>query len=164
MDSRVIAAAVEERHPSPPLHLDSTALARLEALLPTAASALLPLYLARAPRDVLGEGSLAYWYRTRAETYGMPVDDYERAHPPAECWAAARPALEGVTALLRETDGPFFLGREVSYADLEWAAYLVFWRTIGEDRLRDLLSTAGGEEAHLALLEGVKEWTLRDDH
>jgi len=123
MDSRVIAAAIEERHPTPSVRLDAPQLARLEALLPAAATPLRPLFLAHVPRTFLDEGSLEYWYRTRGEAVGRHVEEHEKANPAEGCWAAAKPGLGKITALLQETHGPFFLGDTVSYADLVWGSY-----------------------------------------
>ena len=164
MDSRVIAAAIEERHPTPSVHLDAPQLARLEALMPPAAIPLRPLFLAHVPRTFLNEASLEYWYRTRGEAIGRHVDEHEEANPSESCWAAAKPALEKITALLQETEGPFFLGDTVSYADLVWGSFLIFWKTLGEERFQALLKATGDGEAHLQLFSGVEQWTVRNDH
>ena len=164
MDSRKIAAVLEERYPTPSAHLDAPQLPRLEELLPAAVGPLRPLFLAHVPRTFLNEASLEYWYRTRGEAVGKHVDEHEKANPPDVCFAAAKPGLEKVTALLRETEGPFFMGETVSYTDLVWGSMLVFWKTLGEERFEAFLQATGDKEAHLALLKGVEPWTVRDNH
>ena len=164
MDSRKIATVLEERYPEPSLHLDAPQLARLEQCMPQAAAKLRPILVPRVPKVLLNDASLDHWYTTREAAVGMTVDEYEKTGGPggANVWKEAEPALKQVTALLMETDGPFFMSNQVSYADFMWASLLNFWKKLGE--LDRLLETAGEKEAHLKLLEGVSQWAERDDH
>ena len=155
---------IEERYPSPSVHLDSPKLARLEALMPAAVTPLRPLFLALVPRTILSEASFEYWYRTRGEAVGMHIDEYVKRYSPEECYAAAQPALAQITALLQETEGPYFLGETVSYADFVWGAYLAFCKTLGDNYFHQVVKTAGGEEAHLALFRGIEKWTERNNY
>lgn len=77
---------------------------------------------------------------------------------------AAKPYLEEVTTMLKEDgSGPYFLGKEVSYADFVWAGLLIFMRRIGDDVYENVLKATGDRKVHEELLEGVKEWSARSD-
>ena len=55
MESRAIAAALEQECPSPSLHLDSPILPKVEALMKIITPTLSPVFLPRVPRDILNE-------------------------------------------------------------------------------------------------------------
>lgn len=165
-DSRAIAARLEAAHPTPALHLGSAQLARLEAAMPGLFVALRPVYMPRVPGALLSGPSTAYWHETRPGIVGAPsLEQYAAEHPAEEAWAAAGPVLRQVTAWLAEDpSGPFFMGREVSYADFVWGAFLLFCRRLGGDVWESLLREVGDAGVHLRLLEGIEPWTKRDDH
>ncbi|KAG7285739.1 hypothetical protein NEMBOFW57_008033 [Staphylotrichum longicolle] len=164
MDSKTIAAHLEALHPSPPLHLASPALARLEALMPRVLRPLQPVYIPRVPRRVLGEGSIPYFLRTRERDLGMTLGQYEAARPWEGCWDAAAGAIVEVTGLLEEggAGGPFFMGAEVSYADFVWGGFLLFCKKLGEEVWAEVLVRSGNADAHRALLKGLEKWAARD--
>ncbi|KAK4040970.1 hypothetical protein C8A01DRAFT_35026 [Parachaetomium inaequale] len=169
MDSRAIATALEAAHPSPPLHLDSPALPRLESLLRRVMIALKPIYIVRVPKVILNEASVPFWNETRAAAQGVTsLEEYERANVDlGPRWEEAEPALREVTDLLGEAPpgkGPFFLGNVVSYADFVWAGFLIFMGRLGEDVLEEVLVRSGGGERHRALLEGLGPWVKRAGH
>lgn len=76
---------------------------------------------------------------------------------------AAVPARQIVELLWREEGGPFFLGKEVSYADFVFVSFLHFVRRV--DREGDVfervlgLDDKGGFER---LYEACKVWLERD--
>ncbi|SPQ17684.1 b5c5e312-99ed-4ce0-a515-0ea22776eefb [Thermothielavioides terrestris] len=160
MESRAIADQIEALHPSPPAHLDSPALAKLQALVPRLQVALRPVYMPRVPRLLLAEGSAAYFRATRAALVGMELDAFEAANPEAGVWDTVEPLLREVTALLEEEGGPFFLGAQVSYADFVWGGLLLFYERLGA--LEELLRRSGNAEVHRRLLEGLQPWTKRN--
>ncbi|KAK4129679.1 hypothetical protein N657DRAFT_640345 [Parathielavia appendiculata] len=165
-DSRKIAAALEEAHPSPPIHLDSPTLAKLEDLMRRIMVALQPVYIPLVPKRLLNEASLPHWHSTRPRWVGTSsIDEYERMNPASEAWDRAENFLKEVTGLLKaQADGPCFLGREVSYADFVWAGFLIFLRRMGEDVLEEGLRRSGDKEVHEALLKGLEPWTKRCDY
>lgn len=163
-DSRAIAGVLEEDHPSPPLHLGSEHLQRLEGLMPSLMPAVRGNYIPQIPARLLGEASVPYWYRTREDKVGMRLDALEEAEGGEKGWARAAPLLREVTAWLKEEEGPFFMGHTVSYADFVWAGFLIFFRRVGEDKFAALLETTGDEKVHRSLLEAVEPWSRRDDH
>lgn len=165
MDSKAIAQVVEKDHPSPPLHLDSPYLQKLEDLLaPQMMPALRGNYMPFIPKRILNEASVAYWYRTREDKVGMKLDVLEETEGGEPGFAKAEPLLRQVTGWLSEKDGPFFMGSTVSYADFVWAAFLIFFRRIGPDKFSHLLERTGDPSLHLGLLAAVEPWSKRDDH
>ncbi|KAI1082070.1 putative glutathione S-transferase [Whalleya microplaca] len=163
MDSWEIAAALEKSHPEPSLHLDSPYEPKLKALLPQIVTPLRPVYIPLVPNRLLNEASIPYWVETREKLAGMPLDRYGVELGGEKAWKAAQPHLETVTAWLKENgDGPYFLGKTVSFTDFVWAGFLIFLRRIGEDVYEKALEVTGDKEVHLKLLEGVKPWAQRD--
>lgn len=164
-DSRVIAGVLEKDHPSPPLHLESEYLKRLEKVMPEIMPAVKGNYIPQIPKRLLNEASVPYWYRTREAKFGMTLDALEEAEGGSKGWATAAPLLQQVTAWLKEkSEGPFFEGETVSYADFVWAGFLIFFRRIGDDKFSALLDATGDAEVHKKLLEAVEPWSRRDNH
>lgn len=165
IDSRTIAETLERDHPSPSLHLDSPALAKLEQhLFGPVVRALRPHYVPKVPRSLLREASLAYFVRTREAALGMTLDEFERSQTD---FSEATPLLHEVTSLLTEqTDGPYFLGSTVSYADFVWGGLLLFVGRIDPTgkELEGLLQATGDARAHQALLDALAPLSQRDDH
>ncbi|EGS17075.1 uncharacterized protein CTHT_0074030 [Thermochaetoides thermophila DSM 1495] len=163
MDSRRIANALEALYPEPPLHLDSPVLASLETIIPRIIQALAPLFMPRVAYRLLPERSSAYFVETRSKWYGDLLE-LEKEKGGDVAWRATEEDLKEITRMLKEKpEGPFFLGK-VSYADFVWGSVLIFVKRCGEDALEGLLKTTGDESVHLALLEGLKPWTERNDH
>ncbi|ORY57825.1 uncharacterized protein BCR38DRAFT_448764 [Pseudomassariella vexata] len=164
MDSRKIANHLEAAHPSPPLHLDSPYLTKLEAIIPGLRDALKAVFMYLLPKRLLNEASLPYWYETRSKQLSMPVDEYHAEEGGDKAWKRAREILPKVTEMLKENEGPFFLGKTASYADLVWAGYLLFWQRLGDDVFAELLKATGDAKVHEDLLDAVKPWSERADH
>jgi glutathione S-transferase len=163
MDSRAISERIEGLYPTPSARLDSLALSRLYDLIPRLVKAIQPIYLLRVPQRVLNEASQEYWYRTRGQLVGMPVEEFAAKNPEKECWDRAEEVIKEVTALLKQGgDGPFFLGKEVSYADFVWGGLLIFLKRQGEDGYQELLKRSGDGEAHERFLKALEPWTKRD--
>ncbi len=163
-DSRRIAAVLEERYPEPSLHLDAPQLARVEQLMEDVVPPIRGVFMPVVPEVLLSERSREYFYRTREAGLGMSLDQLAREKGGARAWAVAAPVLKQATALLNETDGPFFMGAQVSYADFVWGGFLGFLERLGQEHLEAMLEASGDRDAHLRLLEGVAPWAKRDDH
>lgn len=159
MDSRAITEYVESKHPSPSLHLDSDIVGQVEALWKRYMGTIVPIFLNQVPKRILADGSLEYWYKTRNEFFGVPVEELEETKGGEVAWNEAEPVLRETTALLKQTDGPFFLGTTVSYADLVWGSVLLFSERIGPDFFEEALKRSGDGQAHLDLLNAVRPWS-----
>lgn len=165
MDSLKIAEALERAFPTPSLHLDSPYVGRVVAALSGAQTALRGVYVPLVLERLIGGPSRAYFAETRDALFGMPLAQVAREQGGDAAFAAAAPHLRAASALLAEDPaGPFFAGAAPGYADLVWAAALLFYRTIGDDVLRKLLDASGDPERHLKLLEALRPWSERDDH
>jgi len=163
MDSRHIATALEERFPSPSLHLDSPILAKVEALVPKITpAAMAPIIIPRVPRDILNEKSKYYFETTRAERFGMSLDELEKSEKGGEnAWENAKPGFKELAELLCETEGPFFMGETVSYADFVVVGAFQFMKRAGEDIFDRVMKI---DPSFPALYEACAAWLKRDDH
>ncbi|KAK4135892.1 putative glutathione S-transferase [Trichocladium antarcticum] len=166
-DSRQIATALEAAYPSPSLHLDSPILPRVEAIMHRLVVAMYPVFIPRVPQTILADAAIPYWMESREGWFG-PLDKLA-AEGSEGAWAAMGPLLKDVTELLREGQGkgkggPFFMGREVSYADFLWGAFLVFCQRLGPDVMQGVLEGTGDAKLHEGFLEALAPWTARADH
>lgn len=111
MDSRKIADVLEKEYPSPPLHLDSPIVKKVEELAPQCITTLGPVFLPRVPRCVLNPPSVEYFERTRAARFGMPLSQLEKEKGGESAWKAAEPKWKELGTLLKAEGGPFFMGK-----------------------------------------------------
>jgi len=162
MDSIIIAHRLEKEHPSPSLLLESPLIPKVEVLLTDVRSRLLGHWLARVPTNLLNEPSRDYFFRTREEKYGKPLSQVQKEQGTNEAWEKAIPGIKGLGDLLRETDGPFFMGETVSYADFIIVSFLQFFRVIDEKLLFDHVVEI--EPALRKLYDASRQWLERDDH
>jgi glutathione S-transferase len=158
MDSRKIADYIEQQAPLPSLHLDSSYLEKVERLWSQYMGAIMPIFIPLVPKKILNEESVDYWYSTREKFFGMPLDQLEKEQGGDRAWDQAEPALRGITALLKENDGPFFLGNTASYADLVWGSILLFNQRLGSDIFDEALKRSGDSQVHLNLLKAIQPW------
>jgi glutathione S-transferase len=116
MESRAIADEIEKRYPAPEwpsLRLDDPAVERAKAHLRPTAGALMPVILPQVPKVILSEYSAEYFWRTRAEAFGMPLTEWgakEGGEDGEKAWERSRAGFAEVAEALRETEGPFYLG------------------------------------------------------
>ena len=164
MGSHAIADALDQEFPSPPLHLDSPILPKVEALEKTIAVALSPIFMPRVPRDMLNPRSIAYFTRTREAMVGMSLDEFEKSERGGEqAWENTEPHLRELAKLLKESGGPFLMGKTVSYADLIVAGLFQFLKRVSYDG--DTFDRAiQTDPAFLVLYEACAEWLKRDGY
>lgn len=164
MESRTIATALEEEFPSPPLHLNSPILAKVEALMPKITAPLSAISRPRTPRDLLNERSIYYFKKTREERLGMPLDEFEKSENGGEkAWEKATPHLTDLAELLKQTGGPYFMGEIVSHADFVVVGFFQFLKRVSYDD--DVFDRAMQIDASfLALYQACTQWLKRDDH
>ena len=111
MDSRKIADVLEKEYPSPPLHLDSPILKKVQELGPQCVEPLRPVFVPRVPRSVLNPPSVEYFTRTRVARLGMSLDQFEKEKGGDSAWKAAEPKWKELGKLLKAEGGPFFMGK-----------------------------------------------------
>lgn len=110
MDSHVIARSLEEIHPEPPLHLTNEKVLKVRSML---ADLLHPIYaewMTKVPYKLLSEHSAPYFIRTREEQEGKPLLQMAKEEGGEPAWSNCMPAWNQLVKLLKEEEGPFFLG------------------------------------------------------
>ena len=163
MDSRKIAAALEAKYPNPPMHLDSPILPKVEAAIAKIQPAMAPVVIPRVPRKILNERSKYYFEKTRAERFGMTLDELEKSEKGGEkAYENATPHLEELAELLNETKGPYFMGDTVSYADFVVAGFFQFLRRTGEDDIFPRIMQI--DPSFPMLYEACGGWLQRDSY
>lgn len=109
MDSKKIAAALEEAFPHPSLHLDSEYLPQMYNFVTDCQKYLTPFWMPSVPARILNPVSAEYFNRTRLVRVGKPLEELAKEATP-EQWEKSRPHFEKVASLLKTNDGPFVLG------------------------------------------------------
>ncbi|KAK6948967.1 hypothetical protein Daesc_009039 [Daldinia eschscholtzii] len=164
-DSWTIAEVLEKKYPEPSIRLDSPYLPKIRAVLVDVLTALKGIYAPAVHNVLLNDASKEYFRRTREEAFGATLEEVAKNEGGEKAWKAAQPALEKVTALLKEnSDGPFLEGKNVGFADFAWASFLLFAQRMGDDVYQDALKYSGDASVHEKLLEAVKPWYERADH
>jgi glutathione S-transferase len=127
-------------------------------------SELSPLYVPGVATQILGEGSLEYFYTTRLEDFdGVPLDEVRKQQGEG-AFERSEPFAREITALLTESSsGPYFLGDTVSYTDFMWAANLLFFKRLGNEVYQEVLRITGDPDAHIRFMDALSPWTERDD-
>lgn len=161
MDSRAIADALEELQPSPSLKLNNgytekTQQAVLDAMAPLRAE-----IMPKVPA-LLNEPSAEYFERTRAKKFGMPLADLAKSDQAGEnAWQAAEPHLANLEKLLKENEGPYIAGKEISYADFILGGLWIFVKKIDSKSYSRL---AGYSPAFGEHWQAISKYFERDDH
>ncbi|KAK9438332.1 putative glutathione S-transferase [Metarhizium brunneum] len=165
MDSRKIANYIDKSHPQPSVHLDSPYTTKVEELTSNVFHYIRAICFARIPTNLLNEASVDYWYTTRNKSVGMAVQEFEQRNGGEVAYIGAEPFLQRITILLQENNnGPFFMGKTISYADFIWVSTLVFFKRIDGEILRQILKRTGDESVHVKLLEACEPWLKRNNH
>lgn len=169
MDSKPIAAVLEQRYPDPPLHLDSAIQTELEGLIGEMLAPLRGVMMPKIPRNLLNPESVEYFERTRAERFGCSLAEFERTKGGEGAWMEAEPKIKAVGDLLKKKQqeggkgkgGPFFMGETVSYADLIVVGALRFFVKMGEGVYERVV---GIEPSLGKLYEASAPWLERDTY
>lgn len=164
MDSRKVAERLEDMYARPTARVKSEIVAKVEKLTDRIMQTVCADFIPKIPRNLLGERSLDYWYRTREEWFdGKPLDQVAAEMGGDQVYDAARPDVGSITALLKQNSaGPFFEGETITYADFIWASFLHFFENLDIECLYKLVGPDA--QSHLALLEACRPWLQRNDH
>ena len=113
MDSRKIADELEKQYPSPPLHLDSPMLPKVEEICSVRGglAGLLAVFAPKVPGAILNDASRPYWVAAREKQMGMSLADLEKEKGGEKGWETVVPFLKELGNILREKEGPFVLGK-----------------------------------------------------
>ncbi|GAB7350044.1 hypothetical protein MBLNU459_g0715t1 [Dothideomycetes sp. NU459] len=162
MDSAVIAPVLEELQASPPMHFDHPMTAKVQDAVLKAFTGLAPLILPAVARNLLNPGSKEYFEKTRAERFGMPLPELEKSDKAKNAWETAEAGLSELRDLLREdVSGPFFLGKEPSYADFVAVGAMQFMKRAQIHVFERYLDY---DDALKTLYGACTKWLERDDH
>ncbi|KAK9779697.1 putative Glutathione S-transferase [Seiridium cardinale] len=172
MDSMEIANYIEEKNPSPSVHLDSPYVDKVVQLLKAAmemGTGVRGVFFPLVPERLLNPPSVDYWMETRPKAIGKPLSELTDDERGGKAWENVAKPIGELTRLLKENpEGPFFEGKTVTYADFCWVGFLLFWQRIGDDVFQKIISASGdaydNDNVHLKLLEAVKPWAERNDH
>lgn len=162
MDSAIIAAELEQLHPSPSMHLNPDLEAEAQRALGMISFPLLPVLMPRVGRDIIEEDSIPLFRSGREKRFGMPLEEWEVKKGGEPAWSAAAPGLAALKALLtdkKKDDGPFILGSQVCYADFMVVALLEGLRRIGQDIFDRIVSH---DESFVRLHDACKKWMEND--
>ncbi|KAH7080389.1 glutathione S-transferas-like protein [Paraphoma chrysanthemicola] len=160
MDSWPIAHELERRYPSPSLHLDDSIVVRVRDHIGNLMKPIIAHLIPRVPIEFLNPISAEYFNRTRAERFGMTLPELERTKATEEGWEEAKAPAKEIGDWLREHEGPFFLGKTVSYADFIFLGFLAMVKRIDEKKFKRYLEL---DEAFPKLYEASKQWLEKDD-
>ncbi|KAI9838844.1 MAG: hypothetical protein M1819_004050 [Sarea resinae] len=161
MDSAAIATEVERLYPTPALPLETPAGTKLRSKLSAVSSAIDPIIKPQVPKTILNEASQEYFYSTRRERHGMPLEQLEAEHGGSAAWEKVDEACRDLAQTLRENGGPFVEGKEPVYADFVTVAFLEFAKRAGQHIFERLV---GPYPELKALYEACKPWLARNDH
>lgn len=154
MNSKDIVPKLELLHPEPSLHLQTGLQDELLPILGKIVSPLMAWVFPKVRRNILTEGSDAWFKQDRERRMGMPEEQYEREKGGEEAWKTAEPGFQELTQLLKahkKDEGPFILGSQVCYADLVCAGFCEFFWCIGNEAYEKFTgSTSGLRELHKA--------------
>ena len=161
MESTAIAEKLESLFPSPSLHLDSPILPKTRALFNKVLGPLHGSWMPGVATNLLPPRSKEFFDRTRAERLGKPLSQVSEEFDLEEGFKKATPALQELAALLKETEGPYFMGTEVSYADFVAAGSLEFLKVIDASVYARMVKI---EPSLGEFYDACKPWLARNDH
>ena len=165
MDSLKIARALEKLQPEPSLHLDNGYTDRVQEVVLDINKALSPIGIPRVSAHILNEVSATYFSETRAKRFGMPLEQLAKSDKAGEtAWENAQPHIDALREILKEhPEGPYVMGKTVSFADLIIAGFFRFAEILDQDG--DYFGRAMKiDESFGRHYEACKQWLERDSH
>lgn len=120
-----------------------------------------PVCMPPIPRNLLNPTSKTYFEETRAVRFGMSLSELERSSKAKTAWQDAEAGISELKALLHEQTGPFFLGKEPSYADFIAVGMMQCFKRIENDLFERFINY---DQAFATLYDKCGKWLERDDH
>lgn len=164
MESKAIAQAIEAKYADqgPSLRLDSDVLPKVEEVVGKIAMPLVGVWMPKIPRALLNPPSAEYFERTRAERFGMPLEQLAKEKGGDKGWEEAKPGMEEAAKLLKNNgDGPYFEGNTPGYADGVFAGMMRFLKRVDEQDFERFL---GFDDVFKKFYDACEKWLERDDH
>lgn len=163
MDSALIAPLLEERYPSPSLHLENKLHEQAGALLGQVAFPLLGVLYPKIMRNVILPESVPVFRAKREKQFGCTVEEFEAAKGGETAWKGAEPGFAALTKFLKENkkdEGPFLMGSQVCYGDFILASMAEAAKRIEKEFYDRMMSNVDGmRELH----EACGKWFEKDD-
>jgi glutathione S-transferase len=120
MESLNIVRKLEQMYPNPSLHLDTGVHEDIQKATAGVIGPLRTVILPAAPRNILREPSASWFSEDREQRFGKSLDQLEVEQGGEKAWKAAESGLETLKTELtahKRDEGPFVLGKDVSYGD-----------------------------------------------
>ncbi|KAA1475656.1 hypothetical protein DENSPDRAFT_860901 [Dentipellis sp. KUC8613] len=170
-DSTYIALYLEDTYPSPSMQLFPKGTRALQAAFAETfvATAGMPLWIPVAFETTakLNDPSREYYLRQKALVAGKELKDFAPEGPVREKeWAIALAGLATINDWLAAEEGPFLMGKTLSYGDVVVAAYLTWYAAImGEEsrEWKDLMAANDGRWAGIWKFFNGEGWIRIDE-
>lgn len=160
MDSKKIAASLEEKYPDPSIHLHSPQVAKVEECFGRLLVPMRGILIPKIGRNLLNPESVPYFHESRSKQYGMPLEQLDKERAGDAQWEETKPIVRELAALIEENGGPFVLGGEVSYADFILVGALCLFKRLGEGVFERIV---GMEPVLGTLYEASGKWLQKND-
>ncbi|KAF2804887.1 uncharacterized protein BDZ99DRAFT_467126 [Mytilinidion resinicola] len=162
MESKAIAAELEQRYPDPPLHPSAPLVAEVQKAVNAAFGPLTPILISAIPRNLLTETS-AGWFEDdrKARMGGVSLAQMEAEKGGEKAWGLAAEPAAALAALLKKNEGPFLGGEKVQYADFLIVSFLHFVKRVDQRHFERFVAL---DPAFAAIYDASKEWLARGDH
>lgn len=115
MDSANIAREMEVLRPEPLLHLDDKKVIKVGQMIPALTHPLLSKFIVKLPNTLMTERSREYFVTSRELVFGKTLEQVEKEGQGDSGWIKIRPVWEELVQLLKEEEGPYFLGKTCEY-------------------------------------------------
>lgn len=161
MDSANIAKRLEEEYPERPLDPENDLAQAASQFQRKIWGPLQPVLMPEVYRTILGERSKPFFWDTRKKDLGgMTIYEFEKDYGGEKAWEKVKLPLQEVSALLDKTEGPFFQGSQVSYADFILVGFLEFVKKYALQHYQRIIGLCDGLDK---LHEACLPWLERDD-
>ncbi|CAI6341388.1 unnamed protein product [Periconia digitata] len=158
MDSWPIARSLETRYPEPSLQLDDPINVKIRDYIEKLMGPIVPHAIPKVVY-LLNERSATYFNETREKIFGAPLSEIEKSAN-EEHWEQAKAPAKAVGDMLREHEGPFFLGEKVSYADFIFVSLLQMMKRINKEGLFDRYMAL--DPAFPKIFDACKPWLEKE--
>jgi glutathione S-transferase len=156
----LIEPEIERRYPSPNLHLDDPIVIHVRDAISHLIGPIRRIIIPKVPRNLLQERCSEYYERTRKEKLGMSLSQYEQEVDVEDAWRDAEGPAKEMAQVLKKHGGPFFLGKEVSYADVILVSCLHFLKQVDLKTYERYIAL---DASFSALYDASKQWLAKED-
>ena len=157
MDSLPIARALEDLIPEPTLFVEDPASADAESKMMQLLFASFAAYMPKIP-NILNTRSAEYYHRERSALFGTSLVDIEKAKG-ATAYDDSQAQLQAFKdKFVQDPSGPFIRGKQVSYADFVFVAWLLALQQFDDAVFKKFI---GFDESFQKVFDACAEWAER---